>query len=407
MKKIIRIIWLLGVFVFALSCNEDDLTGDSTMIPSSPTLSVSLDFDDNTTLIESETEYSFTVNLSEPQVADVVVYLTQIDGSATDGADFSFPHTMRIPAGSTSLSNVITIHADEEVEATENAVIKIGTGLESNVQKTNSQTVSFNIQNVTSDDLVIGLEWEAAVTVTDNFGNEIGPTDLADLRLLITNVPYTAIIDGADGASFETYSLTGDSTDGEYYVVADFYAAEDISSDLNLTATFNQTGTINALTYNFPAALSTNNSCSSVHYILAKITKTGSNYEIESVGENSPVTASSFIGTSTVVTDEWEDYSPGDSVEIEAGTNEYEFLIRAYSNPAIANPNTAYLVVTIDPLTGNVTVVSNEDFDYGCSEGDVTGTGSVNACEGTIDLVLDFGLGNCGDYPGYALTLQL
>ncbi|WP_053991442.1 hypothetical protein [Mangrovimonas sp. TPBH4] len=406
-NKFIKIYLMVFALIVTTACSDDDLTGHSTMEPSTPTLSVALDFANNQTLVEEETTYGFTVSISEPQIVNVRVYLEQTAGDATDGEDFSFPHSVTIPAGSTSVSDVIAIHADDLIEETETATIKIGTGNESNVSAVNEQVVTFNIQNLVEGDLMIGMSWETATTVTDNFGTELGATDVADLRLLITDVPYTEILGGADGGSFETYTISSDTPDGDYYVVADYYSAMDIPVDLNLHLTFDQTGVINGEEYSFAGAMNTGNSCSSVYYIMAQITKMGDSYTITEVGEPSPVTAAPFIGTATVVTDEWADYSPGDTIEIEAGANEYEFWIRAYANPYIENPDTAYFIVTVDPATANVTLMSNEDFQYGCSEGDVTGSGSVNACAGTIDLVLDFGLGNCGDYPGYGFSLQL
>ena len=65
------------------------------------------------------------------------------------------------------------------------------------------------------------------------------------------------------------------------------------------------------------------------------------------------------------------------------------------------------MIVTIDDVCGDVTVMSNEDFLYGCTEGDVTGSGSVDLSSGIIDVTLTFLLGNCGDYPGYRFVLQL
>jgi len=408
MKNIIKNIALtIGALALIVSCSEDDLTGRSTVEATSPSLSVELGFANSQTLVESETSFPFTVTISEAQVADIRINISQIGGTATDGVDFSIPHTVTIPRGATSVSDVIDIHADDEAEETETAIIKIALGNEANVVAINSQTVTFNIMNVTDGDLAIGMSWAASGLVTDNYGNEIDPTDLADLRLLITDVPYTTILGGADGGSFETTSLDASDPDGEYYIVADFYAADDIASTLDLNLTFDQVGVINNLSYDFPAALDTANSCSSVYYILAQITKSGENYTIAPVGENSPVTAAPFIGTATVVTDDWADYAPGETVEIEAGATENEFWIRSYANPYIANPDTSYMIVTIDPLTGNATVMSNEDFQYGCSQGDVVGSGTVNACAGSISLVLDFLLGNCGDYPGNVFELQL
>lgn len=408
MKNIyLKIVLVLSGLMFITSCNDDEFTNASTMTATSPSLSVALDFSNTQTLVETEATYGFTVTLSEPQIVNTRVYLTQIGGSATNGEDFAIPAFVTIPAGSTSVSDVIAIHADDLIEDTETAIIKIATGLESNVSTISDQTVTFNIQNLTEGDLAIGMSWEASSFTTDNSGNEVSATALADLRLLVTDVPYTTILGDADGGSFETFTLTSDRPDGEYYVVADFYAAMDIPRDLNLELTFDQVGVINGQTFSFANALSTNNSCASVYFIMVKITKSGETYSMESVGENSPVTAAPFIGTATIVTDDWADYSPGDPIEIEAGANENEFWIRAYDNPYISNPDTAYMIVTIDPATGNATVMSNEDFQYGCSEGDVTGTGSVNACAGTIDLVLTFGLGNCGNYSGNEFSLQL
>ncbi|MEZ4793574.1 MAG: hypothetical protein R2783_08970 [Gelidibacter sp.] len=407
-NRFLKTALVLSAFILTLACSTDDHTGDSTQTPSNPSLSVTLGFANTQTLIEQEASFPFTVSISEPQIVSVVVYLTQTGGTA-DSDDFSIPASVTIPAGATSASGTIDIHADDLVEDTETAVIQIATGFESNVQVSNSQTVTFNIANLVEGDLEIGLLWNTNVFAID--GSEFSPTDLADLRLLITDVPYTTVLDGSDGSGFESYTLTSDTPDGEYYVVADWYAAYNLGAQgsfpVDLTATFDQVGVINGMTLDFANALNSGNSCSSVYYILAKITKTGQNYDISSVGENSPVVASSFVGTATVVVDDWADYAVGASIPIEAGSNPNEFYIRNYNNPAVANPNTSYMIVTIDPLTGDVTVTSNEAFDYGCSDGAVSGSGSVNACAGTIDLVLDFDLGNCGVYDGNVFSLQL
>lgn len=408
-NKFFKLALFIGSFGFLVGCSSDDATGDSTMTPSNPTLSVALDFNNTETLVEANMDYAFTVSISEPQIVDVSVNLSQIGGDATEGADFTFPHAVRITAGSTSASGVISILEDDLIEDTETAVIQIATGTESNVNS-NGQTVTFNIANLVNGDLLTGLTWDAAGF---NFpdGSAMEGPDLADLRLLVTDVPYTEIIGGADGSGFESYTLSADSPDGSYYIVTDWYSAFDAGDggdfNVDVTVSFNQTGVINDLEYSFPAALNSGNSCASVYYILAQVDKSGDNYTITPLGENSPVTAAPFVGTATITADDWADYAPGDSIEVEAGANENEFWIRAYDNPYISNPDTAYMVCTIDPATGNVTVMSNEDFDYGCSEGDVTGTGVVNACAGTIDLVLTFGLGNCGDYAGNAFSLEL
>ena len=135
-------------FALVLSCDEDDFTGDSTLIVANPSLSVELDFAANQTFVEEELSFPFTITLSEPQVAMVVVYLEMTESStATDGDDISFPHRLNIPAGTTSISDVITVHRDDVPEETETAIIKIGTGREANVSSINGQTVSFTLQD--------------------------------------------------------------------------------------------------------------------------------------------------------------------------------------------------------------------------------------------------------------------
>lgn len=398
---IYNLVWAWCLLTLAIACSDDDHTGDSTLVASAPSLDVALEFNDNQTLVETEATYGFTVSISEPQIVDVVVNLAQTEGTATDGEDFSFPHQVRIPAGATSASDEIAIHSDELTEETETAVIKIATGTESNVQAINSKTVTFNIQNLTAGDLAIGLSWATSGTVTDHEGNEIAPTDLADLRLLLTDVPYTSIIDDADGAAFETYVLTEDTPDGEYYIVADFFDAdENIPADLDLSVSFDQTGTINGLSYEFPAVLNTGSSCSSIYYILAKVVKSGGSYEISSVGEANPGIAESFAGDYTVVTDEWEDYAPGDIIPVELGADTMTFNILAVNNPYITNAGTAYIAVIVNTCTGEVTASSNEDFDYSGTPVAITGSGTADSDTGAIDLVLTY-----GDFGDYALNL--
>ena len=299
-NNIYKIALVLSAFVLAFACEDsEDYTGDSVSSPSSPALSVSLDFASSQSLVETEADYAFTVSLSQPQITAVVVYLELLPSStATEGDDFSFPHSVRIPAGATSVSDVITIHADDLIEETESASIKIGTGFEANVTATNSETVTFNIMNFTEGDLAVGLDWALATTITDNFGNEIGVYDAADLRLLLTAGPSVdQVLDGADGGAAETYVLDGAAPDGEYYIVADFYAATDISVDLDLTLSFDQAGVINGQTHEFTAALNTADFCADLHTVLAKVTKTGSSYAFEEVGEKSKIDFSASAGT--------------------------------------------------------------------------------------------------------------
>ena len=286
-NKFLKIALVMSAIILTTACTEDDATGDATNAPSSPSLTVALDFEGEQSLVEAETTYGFTVSISEVQITNVRVHLSQTGGDATKGDDFDFPSTVTIAAGTTSISDVFTIHADELLEDTEEATIQITSGTEANLNSISGTSVTFSIMNVTKDDLAIGMTWAASSLVTDNYGEEVDANDLADLRLLITDVPYTGVvISEYEEGTFETFAFLGTYPDGEYYVVADLDAAMDISSDLDITLKFDQVGKINGESHTFTKALSTDYACSSNYNILAKVTKVGYDYTIEKVEMN-------------------------------------------------------------------------------------------------------------------------
>ena len=183
-NKFIKISFSFLALLLMLSCSDnDDYTNDSVVTATSPSLAVSLGFSNATTLIEQEASYSFSVSITEAQIADVIVYLEQTDGTATAGEDFSMPNSVTIKKGTLSASSEITIHADELPEDEETVTIQIGLGNESNVSGVAGETVTFNIANLTDGDLVVGMSWAASSAVTDNYGTEIDAYALADLRL--------------------------------------------------------------------------------------------------------------------------------------------------------------------------------------------------------------------------------
>lgn len=409
-KHIIKIALVLSAAILSIACDEDDATGAATVTAKSPSLNVTLDFANSQTLVEQEATYNFTVTLSEPQIVDVRIYLEQISGTATNGVDFSMPSNVTIPAGKTSVSDVIELHADDLIEDTETATIKIGTGLESNVSSIASQTITFSIANLTEGDLAIGLDWETAETITDNYGNEIGAYAAADLRLLLTDVPYTTILDGADGASAEHYVLDGAAPDGEYYIVADFYDATDIPVDLNLTLTFDQVGVINGQTHSFAAALNTLDICPDLYYTLAKITKTGDTYSFEEVGQKSDLDLSSYEGTWSVSKSYTTANGSSENSFTTSLTGETLFIdgigqsfIETFWGEAVTSSDPVEIQLNAD---GSVviprqyiytTVYAGDPYDY-----EIKGSGSWNSCGSTPVLTLTYDIYYPGDTNGIA-----
>lgn len=289
---------------FMVSCSEDDGTGNSLVEPTSPALLITLGFTNSQTLIESEEVYPFTITLSEPQVADVTINLEQTAGTATEGEDFSFPHQVIIEAGKTSASGEIAIHEDELIEDTETVTIKIAANDIANVASFNSPTVTFNIMNLTDGDLNIGMSWDITGFQFPD-GSPFDPTDLADLVMYVTTSPdLSNIVDTEDGAGFESYTLTADSPDGDYYIIAGWFEAADLGDQgdfsVELNINLDQVGVINHDTYTFSDALNSGLTCENAYYITTKITKSGENYIIEEVAESSISTAD-ISGTYNVI----------------------------------------------------------------------------------------------------------
>ncbi|PJJ10867.1 hypothetical protein CLU83_4342 [Flavobacterium sp. 1] len=107
-----------------------------------------------------------------------------------------------------------------------------------------------------------------------------------------------------------------------------------------------------------------------------------------------PITnAATFNGNYKVVQDDWQDYSKGDIIPVvyEAAFGTLKFKILNTNNPYLVNYSTSYIIVTINPATGAVTVTSNEGFNYGPGQVyTLTGSGNVSNCTGDINLKLIF-----------------
>ena len=385
----------MSAIILTTACTEDDATGDATNAPSSPSLTVSLDFEAEQSLVEAETTYGFTVSISEAQITNVRVHLSQTGGDATKGDDFDFPSTVTIAAGTTSISDVFTIHADEILEDTETATIQITDGTEANLNSISGTSVTFSIMNHSEDDLAIGLSWAASSAVTNNYGEAIEATDLADMRLLITDVPYTGILTEEDGSGFETLNFLGTYPDGEYYIVADFYSANEIAIDLDLEITLDQVGVINGATHSFPAAVNTTDACADLHYILAKVTKAGQDYTLEKVGEKSAMDLENYVGTWSGE-DMWGDTEVTTTLDADGNLEitgvGVVFMTDGWSETILEQEK---VLMDVDKTTGSFTI---EEQLYMKTEYDgavqplyyLSGTGTIDPCTNTMDLEYDF-----------------
>jgi hypothetical protein len=115
-----------------------------------------------------------------------------------------------------------------------------------------------------------------------------------------------------------------------------------------------------------------------------------------------PITdASLFNGDYEVITDGWEDYSPGDIVPVvyDPTFGTVKFKILSTTNPSLASARLGipYMIVTIDPT--NATVKEITSFSYWTYSSSATaaqysvtaGSGTVNSCTGDISLRVTWG----------------
>ena len=380
---------LFALSAIIISCDEDQQTGESLMSPTSPTISIVLDGGSSTTLIEDDSTHGFTVSLSETQIVDVKLHVSQIGGTA-GGSDYEMTSLITIPAGYTSASGSITILSDALIEDTETLQIQIGSVTTANAALT-PITTEFTILNYTDGDLVIDMSWAMSIA-TNDAGEEMSATDFADLRLLLTDAPTNqAILGGADGGSFETYVLSAGSPDGDYYLVADFYAASEIVRDIDLMLEINQAGVINGDTYSYPAALNNEVTCGPNFFVMMKITKAGDNYTFEDVSTRNLVKIE-WNGTDVkdfYAPDGWASHVVT-NVDCTGGLTisglNAEWMLEVWGE-VIEEEGTVYYtvdgngVVTIEEQYVFTTSYSGSLYDY-----TVSGTGTLDLENGTFDL---------------------
>jgi hypothetical protein len=308
--KLIKNIYTISILMLAIvmltlisACEVDKYTGDSIVVPTNPTISVEGAGDQGTFLDGEDHVHTISLSMDMTQVVDVAVHVTQTDGDAVEGVDYSLSDSrLMIKSGATSASLDVTILTNPGANGTRSFTITIGDAKTANADIT-PVTATFTIDDYLDGDLIANMSWAASETTTDNSGNVIPPTQLADLRLLLSDELYdgTNAIDGADGGSFETFVLSGDLPDGEYYFSADFYAAlESPVRDLNITLTFDQIGVFTGMTFEFEEALSTQCTEYTNYFIMVKVTKSGTDYTIEEVAGYPPdPDVSPLVGTYT------------------------------------------------------------------------------------------------------------
>jgi hypothetical protein len=412
LKLICSFLLITGLF---FSCTEDELTGDSKLSPSSPTVSISVT---GTSLTEQDTEIPFTVTLSEKQIVDVEVYIAQTGGDATLGVDFNVPSKIVIPANRTSVTGAITILPDEEVEATETFTLTFGDNLTANTAVT-PVSATFELLNATDDMFITSLSWSTE-PVFDASGSELDATDVADMiyQLIDSNgevyiYPDPTYPDSvelyttfeSDGSGFEELVLDQIKVlDGVYELRASFFGVVDAGDlgggyDVDLLLDYGQAG-IQFGSLAYPAAMNIATNCVIADYVtMAKVTKAGANFTIENV--NTTFASADFPdliipGSYTEINDDGNPVTATVTMSTPDANGNFTITNFAYSDASWCGHSDATLDLVVDGLDvyfpgkegeGETQLVGNLPNICGIY-GEVTVTlddlGSWNPCTGII-----------------------
>ena len=283
--SLFSVILLVGL-IFS-SCDNEDYTGYSTVEPvDGVTLSVTPSFTSSVTMVEKDSTFEYTLQLSQAQAVDVKVFAYVTAGTATVGEDFSYTDNITIPAGKTSGKGKITVLSDDLEEEIETFTIQIGDQTVANVTYT-PVIFDFTIQNYTTDGLTIDMSW--TTDVFDVVGIDLDPEETCDLRMLILDATDNSVVEIIDGGSFENYSGMDTLPNGEYLIAVDFYSSIDAGDfdgllTLGLELDFYQIGVINHTLLTFDDVMTDFYLCDMYYTVLASVTKADGNYTLEEVG---------------------------------------------------------------------------------------------------------------------------
>lgn len=193
------------VSVSALSsCESDDATGHSSLVPSNPTISVtgttSISVDERDILIAGVDEViTYTVDMSVPQIVDVAVHVEVLGGTATEDEDFELStHRVIIPFGETSGSFTVTVLGDSDIsEADETFEIQVGGERTANASMS-ALTINGAITNYAgtlTDSVLVELIWDDGLGFTQEEGSdgEISGDycDVADFDILAVDTDFS------------------------------------------------------------------------------------------------------------------------------------------------------------------------------------------------------------------------
>lgn len=257
-NKLSGMLVLFALSISIFSCVEDDqATGHSTISPTSPTATVN--GVSSLTIVEQDSTIAYTITLSEPQVVNVSFDVSLADGAtATEGSDFTFDHSLTIPAGYTSAVGEIKLLDDGDVEEDESFTLNFSTTGNTNFD---APSYTFTMTNVDepylSNTLDFTVDWGTDITLmdtTDMFDTNGDPLVLTGIANLCSHVDLDVFVFDGAGNDMGIYdAATGDCP--EHLSIALGQLADGTYS-LYLNNYINGVRPDNGTVYEFPTTIS-------------------------------------------------------------------------------------------------------------------------------------------------------
>lgn len=250
--------------------------------------------------------------------------------------------------------------------------------------------------------LKMNMTW--TTNVLSAVGLDVDPEDAVDLRLIIVpEAKADKII--VDGSGFESYEAFNELADGTYLIEVDAFSTIDAgdfdaSLDISISLAFNQKGILSQ-TLDFPKVMTNDFTCDSYYTVLAKLTKTGSVYEIESAPQAQwTAEPTSLIGDWSG-TDNWgydetvTISADGDGVSI-YGLG-FEWMVDWWAENVISG-NPVHLDFDFSTL-GSISIEDQYYIttDWDDSEYNIVGTAMLNLCGDTPTLTVTYDLAYTAD----------
>lgn len=218
-----------------ISCNDDDYTNDSVIVPNRAAHVESADpflnVDGVSTFNEGghDREVKFAVVMAEPQPVDIYVTVQAVaGGTAEEGVDYDYEHQVLVPAWAQSAEGTVVIYGDAEEEGTETFSLSVGVENDANIDLV-GKVIAFEITDY--GDLNLTFEFCAPIP---NIPATICDLGAYDVDFVVVDVLGNDVsgYQAATGAAPESMVLTLDETmpDGEYTIYQFVYDDASLST---------------------------------------------------------------------------------------------------------------------------------------------------------------------------------